>query len=91
LSPTTHAPEAPSFELAAVRWLARLGEERNATLPEIRLAANALMRYGQTSLRHAGYQWSARGVLMGFATVTKIDADGVDFDAEYIADTADEG
>jgi hypothetical protein len=33
---------SPKFDRAAVRWLARLGEERNATLPEIRLAANAL-------------------------------------------------
>jgi hypothetical protein len=33
---------SPKFEKAAVRWLARLGEERDATLRDIRLAANAL-------------------------------------------------
>jgi hypothetical protein len=33
---------SPKFDKAAVRWLARLGEERNASLRDIRLAANAL-------------------------------------------------
>jgi hypothetical protein len=33
---------SPKFDKAAVRWLARLAEERDATLRDIRLAANAL-------------------------------------------------
>jgi hypothetical protein len=33
---------SPKFDRAAVRWLARLGEERDASLREIALAANAL-------------------------------------------------
>jgi hypothetical protein len=33
---------SPKFDKAAVRWLARLGEERDATLRDTRLAANAL-------------------------------------------------
>jgi hypothetical protein len=33
---------SPKFDRAAVRWLARLGEERDTTLRDIRLAANAL-------------------------------------------------
>jgi hypothetical protein len=40
-SRATPAPEARS-STGAVRWLARLGEEREATLRDIRLAANAL-------------------------------------------------
>jgi hypothetical protein len=33
---------SPKFDKAAVRWLARLREERDATLRDIRSAANAL-------------------------------------------------
>jgi hypothetical protein len=33
---------SPKFDKAAVRWLARLGEERDTSLRDIRLAANAL-------------------------------------------------
>jgi hypothetical protein len=33
---------SPNFDRAAVRWLARLGEERDTSLRDIRLAANAL-------------------------------------------------
>jgi hypothetical protein len=33
---------SPEFDKAAVRWLARLAEERDSTLRGIRLAANAL-------------------------------------------------
>jgi hypothetical protein len=33
---------SPKFDKAAVRWLARLTEERDATLRDVRLAANAL-------------------------------------------------
>jgi hypothetical protein len=33
---------SPKFDKAAVRWLARLAEEKDVSLAEIRLAANAL-------------------------------------------------
>ena len=33
---------SPKFDKAAVRWLARLAEERDTTLCDIRLTANAL-------------------------------------------------
>jgi hypothetical protein len=33
---------SPKFDKAAVRWLARLAEERDSPLRDIRLAANAL-------------------------------------------------
>jgi hypothetical protein len=33
---------SPKFDKAAVRWLVRLGEERDASLRDLRLAANAL-------------------------------------------------
>ena len=33
---------SPKFDKAAVRWLARLAEERDASLRDVRLAANAL-------------------------------------------------
>jgi hypothetical protein len=44
---------SPKFDKAAVRWLARLGEERDATLRDIRLAANALERR-----IHVRQQWT---------------------------------
>jgi hypothetical protein len=33
---------SPKFDRAALRWLARLGEEREASLRDVRLAANCL-------------------------------------------------
>ena len=41
---------SPEFDKAAVRWLARLAEERDSTLRGIRLAANALEAFA--NLKH---------------------------------------